>query len=290
MDLEAAVDELYGLPAADFTARRDALAAEAKAADDTALAKQVRELRKPTASAALVNRLAREASDVLADYLDLGERLRAAQSRLAGDQLRALGQERQRAAAALMKRAVALGGGKVSAAVQSEVDATLFAAVADPAAAQAVGSGRLTRGLTYAGLGEVDITAATATPLSARPRPAPEPPPEPQPDRLTDALTERRKRLDVDLDQLRADVDAARQAAELAAAATREAVAAQRDAEAEVEDLRERLAQARFAVRQAQQDVASAQAARQRAEREVTAAEKAYGKARHRRELLGGDA
>ncbi|GAB3589766.1 hypothetical protein GCM10027446_03050 [Angustibacter peucedani] len=319
MDLEAVVDELYGLPGADFTARRDEVVAQARAAKDTALVKAVRELRKPTASAALVNRLAREAADVLEDYLDLGERLRAAQSRLAGDQLRALGQERQRAAAALVKRAVALAGGSVSATVQNEVDATLRAAVADPAAAQAVASGRLTRGLSYAGLGEVDITAATATPVTSRPRPAPEPEPdepddddtggqaaddepvpepepEPEPARRRPArgdgvtvLAQRRDRAEHELDQAQADVRAAREAAELAASAAQEAVATQRDAEQEVDDLRERLAQARFAVRQAQQEVASTQAARQSAERAVTAAEKAYGKAKHRRDLLGDD-
>ena len=47
------------------------------------------------------------------------------------------------------------------------------AAVADPAAAQAVASGRLTKTLAYAGFGEVDLTAATATPLTGHRRAKP---------------------------------------------------------------------------------------------------------------------
>src|SRR6187551_2303167 len=108
MDIEAVVDELYRLPPDKFTGRRDELAAQAKKDGAPDLAKQVRSLRRPTASAALMNRLARDHADTLADYLELGERLREAQANLSGDELRRLGQERQRAAAALVKRAAAL--------------------------------------------------------------------------------------------------------------------------------------------------------------------------------------
>ncbi len=316
MDIDAVVDELYGLPASDFTARRDELAAQLRSDGASDLAGEVRGLRRPTAAAALVNRLARDAAEALGDYLELGERMRAAQSRLAGDQLRALGQERQREAGALVRRAVVLAGGKVSAAVQQEVDATLRAAVADPAAAEAVASGRLTRALSYAGLGEVDISAAVASTPPARPRALPadtadaadaadaaggepegaEPAPARTPRRrapsVRDAgqvLDERRQSADHDLRAAQDDVQRAREEAELAAARAKQAADAQRDAEQEVDDLRERLAQARFSVRAAQQEVATAQAERSAAERAVTAAEKMLGKARHRRDLLGDD-
>ena len=134
MDIDTVVHELYGLPPGEFTGRRDALAAQAKKDGDADLAKQVRTLRRPTASAAVMNRLVREHPETLADYLDLGEQLREAQSNLSGDDLRRLGQERQKAAAALVRRATALADGPVSPAVRAELDATLLAAVADPAA------------------------------------------------------------------------------------------------------------------------------------------------------------
>ncbi len=57
------------------------------------------------------------------------------------------------------------------------MEETLRAALADPNAALAVASGHLTRALSYAGLGEVDIEAATATPLrepAQRQRPSPQ--------------------------------------------------------------------------------------------------------------------
>jgi chromosome segregation ATPase len=41
--------------------------------------------------------------------------------------------------------------------------------VADEQAALAVGSGRLTRALAYSGFGDVDVTAATATPIRSAP-------------------------------------------------------------------------------------------------------------------------
>lgn len=55
-------------------------------------------------------------------------------------------------------------------AVLAEVRSTFVAAIADPAAAERALSGRLLRALAYAGLGEVDLTAATAGPVKARAR------------------------------------------------------------------------------------------------------------------------
>ncbi|GAA4350076.1 coiled-coil domain-containing protein [Angustibacter luteus] len=301
MDIEAVVDELYRLPPDEFTGRRDELAADAKADGDAALAKQVKALRRPTASAALMNQLARDESDSLADYLELGEQLREAQANLSGDDLRRLGQERQRAAATLVKRAVLLSAGPVSPAVCGELDATLLAAVADPAAGQAVVSGALTRALSYAGLGEVDITAATATPLSST-SPAPRttsggPPPSPAPASgdgtrrrsKEDQLAERRTAADERLSQAEEDIREAARAVQASMQAELDAEQAQQTAEREVEDLREKLTQARFAVRAAQQQLTTAHSDRATAERAVSAAEKARDKAKRQRDILGED-
>ena len=63
MDLDAAVDELYGLAPEEFLARRTALAATAKRAGDVGLARQITALRKPTVAAWAVNLLARRRPD-----------------------------------------------------------------------------------------------------------------------------------------------------------------------------------------------------------------------------------
>jgi hypothetical protein len=301
MDIDAVVDELYGLPPAEFTRRRDELAARAKKDGEAELAKQVRGLRRPTASAAVMNRLVREHPETLADYLELGEQLREAQSNLSGDDLRRLGQERQKAAAALVQRAAALADSAVSPAMRAELDATLLAAVANPAAGQAVQSGALTRALSYAGLGEVDITAATATPLSARTRsPASAAAGAGSSGRAAKQAPARSRAAKPDLEARRAeadrrvsdaedDVTRAQQAVQASMQAELDAEREQQRAEREVEQLREQLTKARFAVRAAQQQVATVHTDRVAAERAVTSAQKARDRARKQRELLGED-
>lgn len=310
MDPDAVVEELYALEPGEFTARRDALAAQAKRDGDPALAKQVRALRRPTAAAGALNRLAREARDELAGYLALGERLRQAQAALRGSELRELGQQRQRAATRLVERADALAGG-LSDAVRQEVDETLRAAVADEAASQVVASGQLTKALSYAGFGEVDITAATATPLAPRlkvvtpaepgkaerseeseERARPQKRARAEPPRRTradDILAERRAQTDRELEDAREAARRAQQAAERAGRAERDALTAQQDAEAQVEDLRAELARARVAARRAQQEVVSAQAERAAADRAARTAERELEKAQRRRDRLTDD-
>lgn len=174
MDLSSAADELYAVPPAAFTARRDALVKQARAAGEADLAREVKALRRPTVAAWLVDRLALEGERGLEDLLALGERLREAQSRLDGALMRQLAEERNRLADDLASRAVDLGGAPGSGEAPSatsleqareEVVETLRAAVADPRAGLAVASGHLTKALSYAGFGEVDITAAVAVPL-----------------------------------------------------------------------------------------------------------------------------
>ena len=53
MDLDSAAEELYGVPAEEFTSHRDRLAAQAKADGDKALAASIAKLRKPVQAAAL---------------------------------------------------------------------------------------------------------------------------------------------------------------------------------------------------------------------------------------------
>ena len=162
-DLARVAAELYALPPEQFTAARDAAA---KAADG-ALRAAVKALRRPTASAWLVNRLAREEPELLDSLLDLGPALAQAQAAGSGDELRALGRQRRELVEAVT--ATAVGASGASAAVRTEVEQTLEAALADAAAADAVRSGTLVRALAFAGFGGVDVEGAVA--VAAR-RPA----------------------------------------------------------------------------------------------------------------------
>jgi hypothetical protein len=156
-NLAQVADELYALAPAAFTAARDERAGQARASGDAGLAAEIRKLRRPTVSAWLVNLLVREAPGQVGELLELGESLREAQQALDGDRLRDLSAQRGRLVTATTQEAkqlAAQAGQAVSAQVEREVQDTLEAALAGPAIADAVRSGRLTRALAYAGLGE----------------------------------------------------------------------------------------------------------------------------------------
>lgn len=157
MSVDEVADELYSLSPEDFTAAR---VAAAKA--DKPAAKEINALRKPTVAAWLVNTLARTEPDLLEELLSLGPAL--AEAQLAGDgtQLRELGDQRRQLVGAVTNRAFAAADREPTAALRSEVESTLDAALADPATADAVRSGRLTRTLSYAGFGGVDLDDAVA--------------------------------------------------------------------------------------------------------------------------------
>jgi hypothetical protein len=165
-------DELYGLPPAEFIAARDERARVAKAAGRGEDAAAIKKLARPTTSAWLVNQLSRKAPDGLARLFDVADALQEAQRTLAGDRLRELSAQRRQVVTELLPVAAAVAdraGQAASPGVLAEVRATLEAAVADSDARDAVRSGRLTRALAYAGLGEVDLTAAIAlAPASPR--------------------------------------------------------------------------------------------------------------------------
>jgi hypothetical protein len=165
MDLRDVAGELYSVAPGDFIARRNAAAAQA----DRSTAKQIKTLRKPSASAAAINALTREHPDLVGDVLEIGSRMRDAFASRDRAEIRALTQERQR----LLQRAT--DGLDLSPAVQREVEETLQAAVIDPAAAAAVRSGMLVRALESTGLEQVDVSDAVALPIDIEDFPAPRP-------------------------------------------------------------------------------------------------------------------
>jgi hypothetical protein len=266
--IDQVADELYALSPEDFRAARDERAAEARASGDKTLAREISGLRRPVVSAWLVNLLAREAAGQLAELLALGGSLRDAQQALDGDRLRELSARRRELVAAMVgeaKRLAARDSRTVSLQVEREVEATLQAALADPAAAAAVSAGRLAGPLSYAGLG-----AGEAVPLrpvrAARQEGAP-------PAQLKREPAERKARGER---AAPADLAARRAAREAAQAEAREAAAAERKereaaaARQAVQDAADVAATARSTLDDAERVVASARAehetVRQRAE------------------------
>jgi hypothetical protein len=161
--VDEVADRLYALPPEEFTAERTAAAKEDKAG-----AKEINALRKPTVGAWLVNTLAREDPHLLDQLLSLGPALAEAQRSGKGDELRTLGAQRRELIGAVTQRAFELADRPPTAAAREEVESTLEAALADPETADAVRTGRLTRSLSYAGFGGVDLEGAVAGPAPSR--------------------------------------------------------------------------------------------------------------------------
>ena len=173
MDLESAVDELYGGSPDDFIERRKALVAEARPARIGRWPPPIGALRRPTRSAWLVNLYAREAAEELAPLLDLGEALQAAQRELAGPDLRRLSADRGKALAAATRRAVELGhehGYDAPEAARLEVTQTLQAALADAEVAEQVRTGTVTQAQAYGGFGPFGLAPASARQLKGKPK------------------------------------------------------------------------------------------------------------------------
>jgi hypothetical protein len=173
VDLESAAEELYSLPPALFTARRDEVARQARTEGDAALAREIRALRKPSVAAWMVNQLARRRPEQVERLAELGAELRDATQRLNAGQLRDLGRKRNELVTAATDVAAVLAaesGAAVGEGTSREVRATLEAAVLDADVAAGVRSARLTRSLTAVGLG-VGESAAGAGDRPGTPTP-----------------------------------------------------------------------------------------------------------------------
>ena len=171
MDLDSVAADLYGLKPGAFTAARDARAADARRDGDKELAAAIKKLKRPSVSAWLANLLVRERPHEVQRLLSLGDGLRQAQQQLAGEQLRALSQQRHQVVAALVQEATSLAAAEdqsVSPAAQRELQDTLEAALSDSHAAEALAAGRLTVPLSYSGLGTHGLGSAPAPPAGGK--------------------------------------------------------------------------------------------------------------------------
>lgn len=167
-------EPLYGLPLEEFTASRDARAKELRTLGERDLARQVAALRRPTTAAWAVNQLVRARRDEVEQLLELGAALREAQGAFAGEELRQLNRQQHRVLAAIRQQARAVterAGQRLTETVGRQVEATLRAGMADPAAADAIRSGLLVRDLESTGFDPVDLEGAVAV-LGAAPGPS----------------------------------------------------------------------------------------------------------------------
>lgn len=262
-----AADELYGLAPEDFTAARDERVRAARAGGDRALAAALAKLRKPTVTAWVLNLLVRDQPEVAEQLVELGAELRRAQAELSGPALKELTQQRQRLVSALVRsagRIAARAGHRVSAATSYELEQTLHAALADPAVAAEIGSGRLVKPTSRTGFEAQDPTPPRPLAPVRRLRAVRDDESGEDP-----AVARERHRREQERERLRAESEAAEQARveqeeALGQADERLAETERRRVEAAdaVEQLREQLAEAEDAEREAVREERDAQRTR----------------------------
>src|SRR5262245_4937791 len=232
--LDEIAEQLYAMHPDGFAAARDAQIKKARAEGQRELVRALGELRKPTLSAWMVNILWRNQGEAMEQLFELAEGLAAAQANASGEELRALIGHRRQFEGALLRAGELLArneGVNVTAAMSREVQQTLAAALANPAVADEVRTGRLVKPFEPDGFGGV-MVAPSAGPATRPAPPTPSPirraPPEqakakPAPGRgEVDAA--RRKQAEEEAERLRAAA-AARAARERAEAARREQAA-----------------------------------------------------------------
>ncbi|MFV2103787.1 hypothetical protein [Micromonospora sp. LOL_024] len=279
------VEQLYRTPPERFVTVRDTAAAQARRAGDPRTAREIARLRRPTVAAWLVNLLALERPDLVADLAHLAESLREAQRELRGPRLRELSAQRRAVVGALVAEVRRLAadaagappGGKLPLA---EVEATLNAALSDVEVAEQVRSGRLLRSVHYAGFGEVPrpqlrlVTGGDEPPVVP---PARQRAPDrgvvraEQAERAARAdRARRRKAVEKELALARTDQERAETELAGAVAAERDGVAALDAVETELAELERRRAVA-------EQELSRSRLARRAAERAASAARRRSG-------------
>nr|WSX72958.1 hypothetical protein OH826_03295 [Streptomyces sp. NBC_00899]WSX80975.1 hypothetical protein OH826_48215 [Streptomyces sp. NBC_00899] len=273
-DLAAALDDLYGTPPPGFVARREELAARAKAAGRAEDARRLHRARRPTLGAWAANLLVRSRQQESRQFLELGRALRDAHRTLDGDQLKELSAQQWRVISALSRQAAQLAeqaGRRLPESAQREVESTLRAVLADPDAAERWSTGRLETALTPpAGLPSADAPQAAPTRGPAAPAAA------------ADDLAERRRRRHRDqVARARKEAKAAEQAVrdhrkeQTAAGRALQAARDRREqAQHQAAAVEEQLRQARQVLRDADQEQREAEDHQQAAAETLTRAER----------------
>ena len=273
IDLETRLDEVFTSEPKGFTAARDALVRDLKAADRADEAAEVKALRKPTVAVAAVNRVARTHPDEVAALVEIGAELAALQADANADrdELRDLTRQRRTLLMQLTEHAATTTERPDGA--RPSITATLDTASLDEGLRDDLQRGRLTQELSPAArfvLGD-DAPSAPRTAPRRTSRAAPPP---------RDELAARRARVELEAAQERAEEaeEVVREQAETAAEATERLEAANRhiaDLEAALADARAELAEAKRADRDAQRAERRARTEQERVVSALYAAERA---------------
>ncbi|HEX5260345.1 MAG TPA: hypothetical protein VFW18_02630, partial [Gaiellales bacterium] len=171
----AAMERLYGVGLDEFVAARTAAARELREQGRRDEAAAVQALRKPSVAAWIVNRLARDEEELVAELLAAGARIREVQLGAGSPaELRSASEAEQAALDALMRVAARVaaaarsGGGSLE-----RVRETLRAAAVDPDLAELVRRGVLVREQQAVGFPLGAAVPAASRRRSVRPSPAP---------------------------------------------------------------------------------------------------------------------
>jgi multidrug resistance efflux pump len=167
MEVEEIIDRLYELPLGEFTQARNEAERGLRKAGQREAAERVKALRKPTVTAARVNRLVREHRDDVEQFLRAASELRDAQFAGKGDLASASKKEHE-----ALERLVRFGG--------ESARQTLLAAAVDDEAAQQLLEARLEREIEPQGFGNLLVQVPSSGTSGSAPagletkQPAPE--------------------------------------------------------------------------------------------------------------------
>ena len=245
MEVDALIDEMYAVAPERFIEERNARVRELRAKGERKQAAAIGKLTKPSPAAWLANLLVRTRPQLVDELLDLGDGLRLAQRRGAGDDMRTLSARRQNLIRQLGRAAGEEAGGtghKLSASHQRQLEETLEAAVADTSIASELRRGRLTRAVAHVGFGDelVDRRPVQSR-LRSRPRTGRDAPAKAEADHRDEQNRRAAARADTALVKARADlidaeraVDQARKRHDTATTTRRQVAKALKEAEREL--------------------------------------------------------
>jgi hypothetical protein len=234
--------DLYALPLDEFTRARNELAKEIAAGGDKAAADAVRNLRKPSVPAWVVNQVSRRDPKGIAGLFDTGKQLRAAQQKLirSGDTaaVKEATTEERRAVRALLDVAKSIlndAGHAPNEATLERIADTLYATAVHDEGRELVRKGTLTKELKRVGFGDVAGLSVVPSAPEAKPK-------------------AQGARLEKEAAKLRAAADEAEKAAAAAEGLASDLATAAEDARAKADAAKEKARFARRAASEARRD------------------------------------
>src|SRR4051794_20027207 len=178
VDLESALDELYGVDLASFVPTRARLQKELRSSGSTAEAAAVAAAKKPVVAAWVINQLARQRRKEIDLLLDAGHRLRQAQEQLLRNGDRKAFDAARKAEQEALDRLAKAGGSilqkdraAASSAVLEQVTETLRAAAVSKTGREVLARGRFVRPMT--GEGFQPLTSLSLPPRAVPPKQPP---------------------------------------------------------------------------------------------------------------------